>query len=857
LRKPLNEEAASRGGCAAPLWGGLHPREPMPNRARSSALLAALVATASLLPALAPGAAAASANSWTAASSLEADAFNATQASVAVGPDGSALFVWQQLTNTTPYIAANLYTPGSGWSGPTNISWGLAANNPRVAAAGLGRFVVAWTGNNNVSANWFTQGAGWGGPSTIVAPGASISSLALDADENGRAALAWSTTNFPPRIQVSLYSPGLGWSSPTLLTSLFAANTVAVAVSGTGGAAVAWREANMTASRVVSSTFNPGWGWTATASVSGNLPAAAYADLYPAIAMSANGTALAIARGQFGNPYITNRYVPGSGWGVPGGISPIFGGVVFNPPVLRIDGAGNGVVGVTEALTNGSFAAELYSFDAASLNWRNLLVPNTGSPAGNTAASVDSAGRLLLAWAEDTGSGFMARATRYMASSGWETPTDLGPSWDVALNQSVRLAVDVGASGDGAVAWLDFPAGGNADAWGAVFARDTEAPSLAVTSPSPGATNQSLFTVTGTTDPSAMVTIDGAPAIIDGAGAFAESIALADGPHTFVIVAWDAEGNRVEVRVDVLVDTIAPALSVTNPAGGEMFATPIAVVSGDAEPGATVTVNGLQVPVSPAGDFATIAALVEGQNTVTVAARDAAGNTVSLARTVTYTNAYAAQLAQSELALGVAVAALNAANASAAVANAALASASASLTVAAANLATAQADLSSAEQALATAVADMNATDAELAAARADYATAQASLTSAEERANRSASELDDAKAVYAAAVARADQLSLQVNETAAAVAAANDKALQAQADAAAARAQAASAGGTGTIALLLGLVAAGIGALALTRGRRPQAPEPAEAPARSRRSEGSEGKGSSKGEGGAKDKAK
>ncbi len=775
-----------------------------------------LLVTASSIAALAPPAAAAAANAWGAPASLESEPANASQVRTAVSADGTAVAVWVQATATAPYIAASAYAAGGSWGATSNVSWGATVSLARVAAVGSDRFLAAWVGANNVSVNWYAEGVGWSGPSLVYDAGAAVQSLALAGDGAGRAALAWTvSTGFATRMQVSLYAAGLGWSAPTQLSSLASVNAAAVALGGQGGAVAAWRESNGgdgTNSRIAAAVYSPGWGWSASSPLTSNYPNANFTDLWPSVAMAPNGSAVVLARVQLGTPYAASRFDPGVGWHGPTLLAPVFGGIAATQPTISMDGAGNAIVPLTEFLMNGSFAAELMLYDGAADSWTARWVPGSGSPSGGAAAAYDLGGRALVAWAEDQGSGFVARAVRFLPGAGWGAPVDFSLANGSLVAQG-RMAVSLGAEGEGAIAWIDNTSNVN-DVYGAAFARDTVAPMLSLTSPTAGATNTTAFTVSGTTDTDAALTVDGSPVSVDGGtGAFTTALTLLEGGHTFVVVATDAEGNAAEARVTVVVDLTAPLLVVSSPTDGAALTVPLALVSGRAEAGAVVKVNGAVVPAFPDGSFTTAVPLTEGSNMITVTATDAAGNRATAAVAVGYTAPAPAGLAE-------ALAQLAAANASLAAAKASLASADTAMAMANANVSAALAAAAAANAALASALADANASEAARADAQAAYERAQANLTDAQGQTASSASQLSAAQAAYTAASAEAVRLSDELNTTRADLGGASASANGARADAATAQSQAANAGTLASGALLAALVGIAVALAALRRGR-------------------------------------
>jgi hypothetical protein len=169
---------------------------------------------------------------------------------------------------------------------------------------------------------------------------------------------------------------------------------------------------------------------------------------------------------------------------------------------------------------------------------------------------------------------------------------------------------------------------------------DTVPPLLVVTAPQDGATVAGAdgVAVRGTTDPGASVTVNGTAAEVDAAGGFTATAAV-DGQSQLLVEAIDPAGNITRSTLTLTVDATPPALSITSPAPFQSVYTTPLIVEGTTEAGAGVAVNGLAAVVQADGRFsASIAHLEEGSNLITVVARDAVGNTVSKALSVTYSS---------------------------------------------------------------------------------------------------------------------------------------------------------------------------------------------------------------------------
>lgn len=117
--------------------------------------------------------------------------------------------------------------------------------------------------------------------------------------------------------------------------------------------------------------------------------------------------------------------------------------------------------------------------------------------------------------------------------------------------------------------------------------------------------------------------------------AFNLTMDLLEGPNDMVLRARDAAGNTFVASRHVVLDTIAPALAISSPLNGSRTSNDSIYVVGQAEPGASVTVQGEPVMVGYSGSFSAEVRLGVGVNRILVHAQDAAGNHRELNLTVT------------------------------------------------------------------------------------------------------------------------------------------------------------------------------------------------------------------------------
>lgn len=120
--------------------------------------------------------------------------------------------------------------------------------------------------------------------------------------------------------------------------------------------------------------------------------------------------------------------------------------------------------------------------------------------------------------------------------------------------------------------------------------------------------------------------------------------ALSDGKHTLTITASDNDGNAATAKTaSITVDTVPPSLTVSAPEEGLITNNPTLTVSGKTNDTTSspvtlkISLNGATaetVAVAGDGTFAKTVTLVEGSNTVTVTAKDAAGKQSTVTKSV-------------------------------------------------------------------------------------------------------------------------------------------------------------------------------------------------------------------------------
>ena len=248
--------------------------------------------------------------------------------------------------------------------------------------------------------------------------------------------------------------------------------------------------------------------------------------------------------------------------------------------------------------------------------------------AGSTVTVYDTDGTTVLGTGVATGGAFTI------------TTSVLGEGTHTLTARATDAAGNQGASSTAFHVTIDTSAPG---APSIVTVTDDVAPVIGAVADN-GSSNDSTLTIGGTADAGSTVTLydtDGTTVVGTGlaaSGVFTITTSvLGEGTHTLTARATDAAGNQgaSSTAFHVTIDTVAPAVAITTIEGGDDLinaaeAAGGVTVSGTAEIGATLTVNGAAVTVDASGAWTTsVAPAGDGPLMVTAVATDAAGNTAT------------------------------------------------------------------------------------------------------------------------------------------------------------------------------------------------------------------------------------
>jgi len=164
---------------------------------------------------------------------------------------------------------------------------------------------------------------------------------------------------------------------------------------------------------------------------------------------------------------------------------------------------------------------------------------------------------------------------------------------------------------------------------------DTVPPAVTITAPSDGAiVGTTTVTLSADVVDTGATTVVSSPAgintaLLAGGGSVSGSVPLVEGSNVLAVSATDAANNVGGTSITVIRDTIDPGIVVQSPGEGSIFAESPASLTIDVQDATATTVTfGTNSILLPAGGGQALGdvALLEGTNTISITATDAAGN---------------------------------------------------------------------------------------------------------------------------------------------------------------------------------------------------------------------------------------
>jgi hypothetical protein len=263
-------------------------------------------------------------------------------------------------------------------------------------------------------------------------------------------------------------APQKGWGTgvPIEQDDIDSAVFPRVGTDGNGNAFAVWQQdsgTNIWANRFSSAT---GWGTAEPIETDHSGP-----TYRPDIGVDRTGGAVAVwyRAVSDGLQIIANRYVAGSGWGVPEGID-ANNSEQTSPPEVAVDDQGDAwVVWHETDWTNYTVWTNRYAVGAG---WgtAELLSAANVTEATNPRVASNGAGDAFAVWHQGPGVRGRIAASRYVSGQGWSNPEILDTgAQDLAY--SPNIAVD--PNGNAIAAWVQRNLSSNASVWASRYSPAT------------------------------------------------------------------------------------------------------------------------------------------------------------------------------------------------------------------------------------------------------------------------------------------------------------------------------------------------------------------------------------------------
>jgi hypothetical protein len=193
-----------------------------------------------------------SAGSWQPPVDLSAPGQDATAPRVAVDPQGNAIAIWQRSNGDATFRVQSAARPsGGGWEAPVDVTDpGESAGAPQIALDDQGDATAVWRGGSSMRSALHPAGGAWQPPSDVSSPGETVlGSPEVAVDAQGNATAVWRRTdNFFTFVRAARRPPAAAWqpavdlSGPSGFGMPFCCSGQFAAVDGQGEVTVVWEQ---------------------------------------------------------------------------------------------------------------------------------------------------------------------------------------------------------------------------------------------------------------------------------------------------------------------------------------------------------------------------------------------------------------------------------------------------------------------------------------------------------------------------------------------------------------------------------------------------------------------------------------
>lgn len=352
---------------------------------------------------------------------------------VAWMPNGDALAIWGQASASGNEIWSSRYTPGVGWTAAKRIdnTYARGKTSLDLVVDALGNAVAIWSQGQTLQwglwAIRYTPEGGWGDEERIdTIDSLNFKKPSAAGDPDGNVIVVWSDENESRSSDMwsNRYTPADGWGVPAPIetrddSSAFAP---AVAMDANGNAVAVWQQVFGTRHDVFANRYTRTGGWGVAQPIEDDLTSS---DFGPRVALDHAGNAVAVwQRHQnyfFGDDRDIwwNHYTVGMGWGTAERIDDNERRRSGNPGVA-IDPNG-WALACWNQLNDDQFSIWCSWHSAAGWGAPDLIEDDTGGNAYFPQPAFDLEGNALVVWERYDDEIFDIWSNRYTRSGGWET----------------------------------------------------------------------------------------------------------------------------------------------------------------------------------------------------------------------------------------------------------------------------------------------------------------------------------------------------------------------------------------------------------------------------------------------------
>lgn len=499
----------------------------------------------------------------------------------------------------------------SGWGVPELIETYDAgsAHSPKIAVDGKGNAMAVWyqyyteATLPSIYAGRYVAGAGWEPPQLVENSYQNTFEPDVGMDSQGNAIVVWTEWDDTRwNLWSNRYVAEVGWGEPQLIETndLGSVAKPDIAMDAAGNAVVVWQQFDGVQYHIWSNRYVAGVGWMTAQQIDQDYTGDCFE---PKVGIDDSGNAIVVWRLSDGLHYHiwSNRYVVGSGWGTS---QPIEANISESAtyPRVAVDRSGNAIAVWMLYLGHHTIWANRYTVGAG---WgtAQLIQIDDSEEALYPRVAVDGSGNAVAVWEQYDGVLKNVWSNRYVVGSGWET-AQLIENENSYHAFNGQVAMD--EAGNAIATWSQSD-GSRPNIWASRYVVGS------------GWENPQLIE-------------------FDNSGMAGQTELGMDSSGGAIAVWWQEDAYTTSIWANryVVPDVTPPELSLSSPADGLTTGTPVVTVSGTTEPGVALNVGGTVVAVESNGSFSCEIALVEGLNALVITATDAAGNTATTLRNVTY-----------------------------------------------------------------------------------------------------------------------------------------------------------------------------------------------------------------------------